>query len=232
MTPASKELMNAPEEPPSSDCDSSSRSDTSVEPVTDSPIEVAAELSVEIRCDDCLPQSAEQRSGSPHANELVRGVQIAAGLLGFRRGNIDVLITDDASIRTINRTHLNHDYATDVISFGYEIDGDFVSGEMVVSVDTAADRAREQDVAPDTELLLYVIHGTLHICGMDDKRNDDRARMRIAERQCLSRLNAFDWERLGPDWQSTGSGGSATRTTELAGQSIQSCSQTDSGASS
>lgn len=123
-------------------------------------------------------------------------VRAAADSQGYRRGQIGVLITDDPTIHTINRRHLDHDYPTDVISFGYHRSGDEVEGELVVSRCTARRWAAQIGCDWHSELLLYVIHGTLHVCGLDDATAEQQQRMRAAERVVLTQLRIPDAERL------------------------------------
>lgn len=121
-------------------------------------------------------------------DNICRAVRQAAQYRGFRRGNIGVLITDDETIHDINARHLSHDYPTDVISFGYTQADDLVEGELVASWDTALREAAEYGWSAVDELLLYVVHGTLHICGMDDQHEEDAKKMRIAERDVMQLL--------------------------------------------
>ncbi|QDV44159.1 Endoribonuclease YbeY [Stieleria neptunia] len=121
-------------------------------------------------------------------DRMTDAVRAAAALRGFRRGQIGVRITDDVTIHEINARHLSHDYPTDVISFPYSDDPDRIEGELVASVETAQQNAAEVGWEIANEVLLYVIHGVLHIGGMDDSEADERAMMRRAEREVLSHL--------------------------------------------
>lgn len=112
----------------------------------------------------------------------------AAKHRGFTEGTVGLLITDDETIHSINREHLQHDYPTDVISFAYECAGTHIEGELVASLDTARREAKDAQWPPLHELLLYVVHGTLHIGGMDDQDDEDQALMRLAEREVLATL--------------------------------------------
>ncbi|MEL6109993.1 MAG: rRNA maturation RNase YbeY, partial [Planctomycetota bacterium] len=73
-------------------------------------------------------------------------------------------------------------------SFVYENVGDQVEGELIVSLEQAREQYDRFDCAEIDELLLYVAHGTLHICGLDDQTEEDRAEMRQAEQLVLARL--------------------------------------------
>ncbi len=105
---------------------------------------------------------------------------------------ISVAVVDDAAIHQLNRRHLRHDYPTDVLSFLLEREGPpglrrarRIEGEIVVSAEMALRRAGEFGWHPAWELLLYVVHGTLHLCGYDDRTARDRRRIRDRERAVL-----------------------------------------------
>lgn len=104
---------------------------------------------------------------------------------GIGKAQISVAIVDDPCIHELNRRFLNHDEPTDVLSFVLEQRSGFVEGEIVVSADTAASRAGEFNWPPEDELLLYVVHGTLHLAGYDDKTPELRGEMRRRERHYL-----------------------------------------------
>ena len=127
---------------------------------------------------------------------IQQAVRIAAQSLGFHSGQIGVLVTDDATIQQINLRHLQHDYPTDVISFDYHRGDSLVEGELVVSLGTAQQMAQELQWDWRNELLLYVIHGTLHICGLEDSTAAQQQQMRLAERAALVQLGITDAEPL------------------------------------
>jgi probable rRNA maturation factor len=133
--------------------------------------------------------------------DMEAAVRAAAARQGYLEGMIGVRITNDASIRQLNAQHLGHDYATDVISFGYEADSPRVDGELVASVDTAMQKAAEIQWPFRHELLLYIVHGVLHICGMDDYEEIDRAAMRKAEQDVFLELGIDEIFRCGADKQ-------------------------------
>lgn len=106
------------------------------------------------------------------------------------RAEISVAIVDDPTIHGLNQQYLNHDYPTDVLTFPLESpdeNGQLV-GDVIVSWDTAQANALELGLKPEGELLLYVIHGTLHLLGLDDTSEEMAAEMRAAERSCLESL--------------------------------------------
>ncbi|MFM8251963.1 MAG: rRNA maturation RNase YbeY [Planctomycetota bacterium] len=98
---------------------------------------------------------------------------------------ISVAIVDDPTIHQLNVRFLQHDYPTDVLSFLLSDPSQPIEGEIIVSADTAARAAREYGWQLADELLLYVIHGTLHLVGYDDHQPRDLARMRRQERRHL-----------------------------------------------
>ena len=95
-----------------------------------------------------------------------------------------VAIVDDEAIAELHQRFLQKQGPTDVLSFP--------SGEIVVSGDTARREAETRGVEPLHELVLYVVHGALHLKGYDDRKPKDRARMRAAERRVLKSLGLGD----------------------------------------
>lgn len=130
----------------------------------------------------------EQVAMPVRAGRLVEAVTAAARHRGCLQGEIGIRVAGDAEIQQINRTHLQHDYPTDVISFGYLHQPPRVEGELVVSAETAARTAADLNWIAANELILYVVHGTLHLCGMDDQQPQARAAMRQAEISIMQQL--------------------------------------------
>lgn len=108
---------------------------------------------------------------------------------GAARASVSVAVVDDPMIHALNRQYLDHDYPTDVLSFPLGDDAAHIDGEIVVSADTAMSQATEYGWPAADELLLYVIHGALHLVGYDDKSDEAAQAMREAERRVLA---AFD----------------------------------------
>ena len=159
----------------------------SLDPVPGSPgprIEIAIDPSIDLD----LPIS-----------RLSQAAAAAALARGFSKGELGIRVTDDESIRVLNARHLNHDYATDVISFSYLCQDNEIQGELVLSADTARRRAAELGWSTVNELLLYVVHGVLHISGMDDRQPHDRQLMRQLEQQVLISLGVDQIVRFGAD---------------------------------
>jgi probable rRNA maturation factor len=112
---------------------------------------------------------------------------------GVERAVISIALVDDATIRRINRRHLGHDWPTDVLSFPLSQPGEAeLAGELVISTERVRAKAEEFALDPWTELILYVIHGLLHLRGYDDHRESDAARMKQREVALLSALGLPD----------------------------------------
>ena len=106
----------------------------------------------------------------------------------FKQAEISVAVVDDQRMQQLNAKYLDHDWPTDVLSFVHEAGSDRLEGEIIVSSKTAVRQAAEFDSTPEHELLLYVIHGALHLIGYDDHNDADRQTMRAAERRHLDQL--------------------------------------------
>ena len=131
---------------------------------------------------------------------LIAGAVVAtANYRRFDQGEVGVRVCSDETIREINLRHLQHDYPTDVISFGYVCDCPSINGEIIVSVDTARRRSAELGWNTKDELLLYVVHGILHLTGMNDVEVDDRLRMRQAEKKVMTKLGIDQIVHFGAD---------------------------------
>jgi probable rRNA maturation factor len=123
-----------------------------------------------------------------------RAVQLTAAHCSFPSGTIDVAIVDDAQSKEVNVRHLQHDWETDVISFPYHAEQGQLEGELVISWETAWRESQSQRWPAITELVLYAIHGTLHLTGMDDATPSQRAAMRSAEKELLAALQPPGWQ--------------------------------------
>lgn len=117
--------------------------------------------------------------------QAVRAVILDSGL---PRAEISVAVVDDPTIHQLNVEYLNHDYPTDVLSFPLTGGDDFLAGEVIVSSDTATREAPRHQLTPEQELVLYVIHGTLHLVGYDDKQPASRVTMRQQEMRFMRQL--------------------------------------------
>lgn len=101
----------------------------------------------------------------------------------IQTGRFEVVIVDDPTIHELNLRFLEHDYPTDVLSFEIEVNWKkhLIEGSIIVSADTAIRQSAEYDNSPDRELLLYIIHGALHLFGYDDHNPSEEPQMRAKE---------------------------------------------------
>lgn len=102
-------------------------------------------------------------------------------------GDLNVIITNDEKLKSINVQFLEHDYYTDVITFNYN-SGKVVNGEVYISADTVKINSQNYMVSLNNELSRVIIHGTLHLTGYDDKTEADKAIMRRMEDKWLNIL--------------------------------------------
>lgn len=109
---------------------------------------------------------------------------------GRNVGEIAYIFCDDAKILEINRQFLQHDYYTDIITFDDSL-GHTIRGDIFISLDTVASNAEQQHTDFQEELHRVIIHGILHLCGINDKGPGERAIMEAAENKALLMLQAL-----------------------------------------
>ena len=112
-------------------------------------------------------------------------IKAVAEEYGKKAGDISYIFCDDAKILEINRTYLHHDFYTDIITFDYS-EGDRISGDIFIGIDTVRSNAEKYGTNFDEELHRVIIHGILHLCGLKDKSEADSKKMREAEDKALS----------------------------------------------
>lgn len=106
---------------------------------------------------------------------------------GYGVGEITFVFCSDDYLLEMNRKHLDHDYYTDIITFDY-VEGDVVSGDLFISLDRIGDNASLLNVQYEEELLRVCVHGVLHLCGYQDKSDDEERVMRRKEDYYLSKI--------------------------------------------
>ena len=119
------------------------------------------------------------------AKKLKRCVDNVLTGEGLPRATINIVITDDMEIRKLNKSYLNHDFVTDVITFPLNDEGD-LDGEIYISVDTARRQATEYKVSLTNELMRLSAHGALHLSGYGDSTDGERAKMHELENKYIS----------------------------------------------
>ena len=95
-------------------------------------------------------------------------------------GDINYIFCDDEYLHKINVEYLNHDTLTDIISFDYS-EGNFLHGDIFISIVRVAENAKEFNVSLENELKRVMAHGVLHYCGYKDKSEQDELLMRQKE---------------------------------------------------
>ena len=114
-------------------------------------------------------------------------IESVAATYDRRIGEIGYMFVDDEKILEINREYLGHDYYTDIITFDYD-ERDVLNGDIVISVDTVRSNAEQFGKSFDDELHRVIIHGILHLCGINDKGPGERELMEAAEDRALTLL--------------------------------------------
>ena len=122
------------------------------------------------------------------ADVLTQAAAVALRCFGVRAGEVAVAAVDDEEIHDLNRRFLDHDYPTDVITFPHDRGDGWVHGDVVFSAEYAAREAAERGVSTIDEMTLYVVHGALHLAGLDDRDEEARAQMRAAEQEVFAAL--------------------------------------------
>ncbi|MBR0046905.1 MAG: rRNA maturation RNase YbeY [Bacteroidaceae bacterium] len=118
-------------------------------------------------------------------------IKAVAATYGKRVGDIGYIFCNDEKILEVNRQYLQHDYYTDIITFDYSDDElltgkkDTISGDLFISLDTVRSNAEQQGTTYDEELHRVIIHGILHLCGINDKGPGEREIMEREENKAL-----------------------------------------------
>ena len=118
------------------------------------------------------------------ANKWIRAV---AATYGRKVGEVGYMFVDDEKILETNRQYLGHDYYTDVITFDYD-EGDTINGDIFISLDTVRTNSEKYAKSFDDEFRRVLIHGILHLCGINDKGPGEREIMEANENKALALL--------------------------------------------
>ena len=106
---------------------------------------------------------------------------------GGKIGEINYYFCSDNYLLELNREYLNHDYNTDIITFDYTV-SNIISGDLFISLDTVKDNATEYNCEYFEELHRVMIHGVLHLLGINDKTDEDKRIMTQKENESLALL--------------------------------------------
>lgn len=136
-----------------------------------------------------IVEFSDRREGAELPGDwLAQGVAAVLALHGLVAGEVSLAAVSDAEMHQLNRRFLEHDYPTDVLTFPHDGGLDWVTGDVVFSADYAEREAAERGVSPHDEMLLYAIHGALHLAGFTDADPEEKAAMRAAEREAFAAL--------------------------------------------
>ena len=112
-------------------------------------------------------------------------IKAVAATYEKRVGEIAYIFCSDEKILEVNRHYLQHDYYTDIITFDY-CEGNRLSGDLFISLDTVRTNAEQFGSDYETEQHRVIIHGILHLCGINDKGPGEREIMEEAENRALA----------------------------------------------
>ncbi len=112
-------------------------------------------------------------------------IRRVAAQYGKKCGEIAYIFCDDEKILEVNRAYLQHDYYTDIITFDYT-EENVIAGDIFISLDTVRSNAKQFGQDYETELYRVVIHGILHLCGINDKGVGEREHMTECENKALA----------------------------------------------
>lgn len=114
-------------------------------------------------------------------------IKAVAAMHDRKVGEIGYMFVSDEKILEVNNQYLGHDYYTDIITFDY-CEGDILNGDIVISLDTVRTNAEKFDKTYEDELNRVIIHGVLHLCGINDKGPGEREIMEDNENKALALL--------------------------------------------
>lgn len=119
--------------------------------------------------------------------ETTEWIKAVASSYEKRVGEIAYIFCSDEKILEVNRQYLKHDYYTDIITFDY-CEGNRLSGDIFISLDTVQTNSEQFHTTYNDELHRTIIHGILHLCGINDKGPGEREIMEAAENKALAML--------------------------------------------
>lgn len=134
-----------------------------------------------------LYQAEGVKLPSMKRRKITNWIKIVANSYQKKTGDIAFIFCSDEKILEINNQYLQHDYYTDIITFDYSEDNT-ISGDIFISLDTVKSNANQFGTDYNTELNRIIIHGILHLCGINDKAPGEREHMTECENKALELL--------------------------------------------
>jgi len=122
----------------------------------------------------------------PSKKYLKAAIQQMAKAAGYKTGDLHYIFVSDDALLEINRTHLQHDYYTDIITFDLSEDPLVVEGDIYISTDRVQENATTFGSGTEEEFVRVVGHGFLHLIGYHDKTDAQATEMRKAEANFIS----------------------------------------------
>ena len=119
--------------------------------------------------------------------EISSWIKEVAGNHNKKAGDISYIFCSDDKILEVNREYLQHDYYTDIITFDYSKDN-VISGDIFISLDTVKSNSEKFNTAYEDEIHRVIIHGILHLCGINDKTDNEQEEMTRNENEALKIL--------------------------------------------
>ncbi len=119
--------------------------------------------------------------------KLSNWIESVAKKYNKETGDISYLFCDDEKILEVNQEYLNHDFYTDIITFDYS-EGKIISGDIIISLQTVESNSQMYKTDFTEELHRVIIHGILHLSGLNDLTEEDEIAMREAENSALEML--------------------------------------------
>ena len=119
--------------------------------------------------------------------DVTAWIKAVAASYGRKVGEVGYMFVNDEKILKTTREYHGHDYYTDIITFDYN-EGNCINGDLVISLDTVSTNAEQFGKDYDEELHRVIIHGILHLCGINDKGPGERELMEAAEDKALAML--------------------------------------------
>lgn len=131
-----------------------------------------------------------EQTKSPLLNKKKITFLIKCIALDFQKivGNISIIFTNDEYLLEINKKYLNHDYYTDIITFNYN-EEDKISGDLFISLERVNENSKSLNQLTDIEILRIIIHGVLHLTGINDKSAKEKTEMTKFENLYLEKYN-------------------------------------------
>jgi rRNA maturation RNase YbeY len=122
------------------------------------------------------------------ADKISLWIEGTAGSYGCEIDDLSYVFCGDERLHEINMEFLAHDTYTDIITFNYNLHKQ-VNGEVYISVDRVRENAQIYEQRFEEELHRVIIHGLLHLCGLEDKSHEQEQLMRRAEDTALEARN-------------------------------------------